>query len=129
MTAYLVRLKENAELVGLFVSPGPEDLWDYVDECCDPYACEFVALPPGGLYLHNAGAPTVPTIIADPDTNSMLVRTSPKGTPTGFRAPPSPSSGLASSTVDTENWSGSPLNRVTKSLRAPLLKYDKPDGK
>jgi hypothetical protein len=68
MHAYLVRLKENAELVGLFVSPNTRKLWDYVDECCSPVACEYVALPPGGLYLHKAGAATVPTTI-DPDSN------------------------------------------------------------
>lgn len=67
MTAYLVRLKNNAELVGLFVSPADDMLWEFVDECCDPYECEFVTLPPGGLYLHQAGAPTVPTLIPDPE--------------------------------------------------------------
>jgi len=67
MTAYLVRLKKNAELVGLFVSPTGDMLWEFIDECCDPYECEFVKLPPGSLYLHQAGAPTVPTLIPDPE--------------------------------------------------------------
>lgn len=67
MNAYLVRLKKNAELVGFFVSPSPDDLGTYVDECCNPYECEFVVLPLGGLYLHEAGAPTVPTLIPDPE--------------------------------------------------------------
>lgn len=67
MTAYLVRLKNSAELVGLFVSPRAEDLWYYIEECCDPNACEFVALPPGGMYLDQAGAATVPTLVPDPE--------------------------------------------------------------
>jgi hypothetical protein len=66
MTAYLVRLKKNAELVGLFVSPSDDMLWDFVDECCDPYECEFVRLPAGGVYLSEAGAPAVPTSIEFP---------------------------------------------------------------
>ena len=66
MNAYLVRLKKNAELVGLFVSPSDGMLWEFVDECCDPCECEFVKLPPGGLYLHDAGAPAVPTSIEYP---------------------------------------------------------------
>lgn len=66
MAAYLVRLKNNAELVGLFVSPTVDLLWEFVDECCDPSECEFVTLPSGGIYLDQAGAPTVPTKIEYP---------------------------------------------------------------
>ena len=66
MPAYLVRLKKNAELVGLFVSPTEDMLWEFVDECCDPYECEYVKLPPGGIYLDSAGAATVPTNIEYP---------------------------------------------------------------
>lgn len=67
MHAYIVRLRKNTELVGLFVSPSDEMLWEFVDECCDPGECEFVRLPAGGLYLHQAGAPKVPTLIRDPE--------------------------------------------------------------
>jgi hypothetical protein len=67
MRAYLVRLKKNAELVGLFVSPSVSELWNYVDECCPPDATEFLRLPPGGIYLPKAGAARIPTIIPDPD--------------------------------------------------------------
>ena len=65
MPAYLVRLAKNQELVGLFVSPDDQELAEYVDECCDPYSCEFAELPPGSFYFPEAGAPTVPTIISD----------------------------------------------------------------
>lgn len=68
MEAYLVRLKKNAELVGLFVSPSPAKLWDFVDECCPPADCEYLLLPPGGIYLHEAGASVVPTAI-DPESD------------------------------------------------------------
>lgn len=65
MPAYLVRLAANKELVGLFVSDDEDDLAEYVDECTDPYVCEFVELPPGSIHLPDAGAPLVPTIISD----------------------------------------------------------------
>ena len=71
MRAYLVRLKKNAELVGLFVSPSVNDLWNYVDECCPPFACEFLRLRPGGLYMDQAGAAKVPTVITDPEDDSL----------------------------------------------------------
>jgi hypothetical protein len=66
MPAYLVRLKKNSELVGLFVSPSDNMLWEFVDECCDPLECEFTKLPPGGIYLPGAGAPKLPTSIEYP---------------------------------------------------------------
>ena len=69
MSAFLVRLKKNAELVGIFVSPTVSQLWEFVDECCPPDATEFLRLPPGGIYLCEAGAPKVPTIIPDPEVD------------------------------------------------------------
>jgi hypothetical protein len=61
--AYLVRLKKNKEVVGLFVSPSSDNLWEFVDECCPPVDCEYLMLPPGGLYLSAAGAAAIPTAI------------------------------------------------------------------
>src|SRR5947209_332758 len=61
MQTYLVRLQSNQELVGLFVSPRMDQLWEFVDECCDPFICEFVRLPPGGIYQDHSGAARVPT--------------------------------------------------------------------
>lgn len=72
MNTYLVRLRKNAELVGLFVSPDDESLWEFVDECCDPDACEFLELPPGGIYLSNAGAAHVPANISDPENDASF---------------------------------------------------------
>jgi hypothetical protein len=57
MSAYFVRLKENKELVGLFVIPATSDLWWAVDECCDPYACEFIAIKYGGIIWDSQGTP------------------------------------------------------------------------
>lgn len=62
MPAYLVRLKENKEIVGIFVSADKESLSLFVDECCDPAACEYTKLGNGGLFLANRGAPAVPHI-------------------------------------------------------------------
>lgn len=72
MSAYLVRLKKNAELVGLFVSPTADMLWEFVDECTDPYECEFLKLPAGGVYLASAGAPRVPTRIEYPEDDQDI---------------------------------------------------------
>ena len=66
MNLYLVRLQDSAELVGLFLSPDVEALWRFVDECCDPFVCEYVELPPGGIYLDGSGAPRVPTVTRYP---------------------------------------------------------------
>lgn len=72
MNAYLVRLKKNAELVGLFVSASVDDLWNYVDECTDARECEFLELPPGGFYFPCAGAPLVPTLTCDPEVEQSF---------------------------------------------------------
>ena len=65
MTAYLVRLKTDRKLVGLFVAEDPKDLWTYVDEYCDVSACEYQDLFGGGMYYGKAGAPSVPTVRED----------------------------------------------------------------
>jgi len=73
MPTYLVRLKANRELVGLFDTADPKSLWDYVDECCDISDCEYVQLPRGGIYHESAGAPDVPTVFRDePGTGEKM---------------------------------------------------------
>jgi hypothetical protein len=72
MNTYLVRLKRNRELVGLFVSPNTEDLWDYVDECTESGECEYLELPPGGFHFPNAGAPRVPTLTSVPEVEESF---------------------------------------------------------
>lgn len=67
MGTYLVRLQSNAELVGIFVAPNVTDLALFIDECCDPGACEYVTLPPGSIYLPKAGASRVPMPWPDDD--------------------------------------------------------------
>lgn len=52
MKIYLVRLKENREAVGFFWALNLGELWDVIDEVCDPNACEyaqFTHLGPGGI--------------------------------------------------------------------------------
>ena len=61
MNTYLVRLKDDHELVGLFVSANDKSLWRVIDEVCDTDLCEFLELPAGAIYLPEAGAPSVPT--------------------------------------------------------------------
>jgi hypothetical protein len=73
MSAYLVRLKSNRELVGLFVSDSTDDLCLLIDECCDPSDCEYKPLPRGGIYYEKAGAPDISTIYRDePGTGEKM---------------------------------------------------------
>lgn len=72
MQAFLVRLKRNQELVGIFLTPTEDELWQYVDEATDVDACECLELPPGGFYFPHSGAPRVPTLICDPNDESSF---------------------------------------------------------
>ena len=72
MHTSLVRLKHNQELVGIFVSPSADDLWNYVDECTDVDACEYLELPPGGFYFPQAGVPRVPTLTCVPEVEESF---------------------------------------------------------
>jgi hypothetical protein len=72
MNTYLVRLKRDRELVGLFVSPSRKDLWDFVDECTESGECEYLELPPGGFYFPQAGAPVVPTLTCVPEVEDSF---------------------------------------------------------
>jgi ferredoxin-like protein FixX len=49
MSAYLVRLIQNRDIVGFFAADDFDDLVIAVDECTEVSACEFVELPPGGI--------------------------------------------------------------------------------
>ena len=57
MSAYLVRLEKNKEFAGLFVVPTFDHLWWAVDECCDPYACEFIHINYGGIMWPTKNTP------------------------------------------------------------------------
>lgn len=50
MRAFLVRVIETKDLVGIFVASSVLELADLVDECCDPHMCEYVSAKSGGLY-------------------------------------------------------------------------------
>lgn len=58
MNAYLVRLIENKELVGIFCCERAELDW-LVDECTEPDACEFASIGSGGI-MWEGRAPRVP---------------------------------------------------------------------
>lgn len=56
MSAYLVKLIDNNELVGLFVVDRLTDLGVAVDEICDPFACEFKPINRGAmLWMSQSG--------------------------------------------------------------------------
>ncbi|TCU52333.1 hypothetical protein EDF58_1156 [Novosphingobium sp. PhB57] len=45
---WIVRVKRNKVSVGIFACSS-DDLIHLVDEVCDPNACEFKSMPPGGF--------------------------------------------------------------------------------
>lgn len=49
MPAYVVRMIEEHDLVGLYFAETLEQLQDMVDEACNIDICEFAQLPPGGV--------------------------------------------------------------------------------
>lgn len=52
--AYLVRVIDSKEFVGIFWASSIAWLAALVDEVCDPGACEFKRLSDGGFYIHGA---------------------------------------------------------------------------
>lgn len=58
MGLYLVRLKENKELVGLF-GCHLDELQAVVDESSDPFLCEYITVTRGGIFWAAPGAVTV----------------------------------------------------------------------
>ena len=51
MLAAVVRFQESHELVGLFVYTSMSDFFWLVDECCDPYECEYLNIEYGGVFF------------------------------------------------------------------------------
>ena len=52
MTTALVRIKEDKQLVGIFTyqSKGVGELFNLVDQCTNPYGCEYIEINYGGVY-------------------------------------------------------------------------------
>jgi len=50
MRAYLVRIIETRDLVGIFVATSRFQLQMLVDECTDIDGCEYAPMPAGGIY-------------------------------------------------------------------------------
>jgi hypothetical protein len=50
MRAYVVRIIEDHDLVGIFVATNRFQLQMLVDECTDIDECDFAPLPAGGIY-------------------------------------------------------------------------------
>ncbi|MBZ9806950.1 hypothetical protein [Mesorhizobium sp. ESP-6-2] len=62
MNLFLVRRMESRELVGLIYCRRAEDLFDFVDECTDPYRCEYRVIDVAGSILWLGQAAQVPTL-------------------------------------------------------------------
>jgi hypothetical protein len=63
MTAFIVRLSDNKELVGLFWSKSIKGLGCAIDEFCDPYACEYKRIDNGGIYWSDKVSIKIPILI------------------------------------------------------------------
>jgi hypothetical protein len=63
MTAYIVRLSDNKELVGLFWSNSLRGLGWAIDECCNPYACEYKKVDDGGIFWSDKVPIKIPILI------------------------------------------------------------------
>lgn len=77
MTAYVVRVMNSQELVGLFSASNLTSLIELVDHVCDPGACEYARLRDGGMIFEGT-APVVPLVLirGDEDGNDPLLRPS-----------------------------------------------------
>ena len=52
LRVYFVRLKEEMQVVGLFLARDASELARIVDECCDAADCEYLVTDePGGVYV------------------------------------------------------------------------------
>lgn len=51
MTAYLVRMAADFQVVGIFTADDIEQLAYLVDQACPPSETEYLELPPGGFYV------------------------------------------------------------------------------
>lgn len=60
MSTYLVRIQNTKELVGLFWSENMNQLYDTIDEACDPAICEIKKLTFGGVFWGSQVPVTLP---------------------------------------------------------------------
>ena len=67
MPAYLVRLTDNKELVGIFWANSMKSLFWCIDEACDPYACEALKLQDSGLFYDRTIAIHLPIDVSKMD--------------------------------------------------------------
>lgn len=71
MNGYIVRLKDDGELVGFFVAGSIAHLRNSVDEACDPQFCEYKVIDSGGAaILWQEGG--TPVIQDDPEEDDNL---------------------------------------------------------
>lgn len=59
MTAYLVRVRETKEAVGIYNAFDSVGLFRAIDEHTDPFNCEYTVLPEGGIFFKGT-CPSIP---------------------------------------------------------------------
>ena len=74
MSAYLVRLINTHDLVGLYSASDLESLRNLVNECTDTYACEYREIVDGGVFWEGPAIPVpLPDACDDDDDAEELV--------------------------------------------------------
>jgi hypothetical protein len=53
MATALVRMRDDYQIVGIFTFTTLMELFWSIDECTDPYECEFIRIQHGGIYFPN----------------------------------------------------------------------------
>lgn len=82
MPAYLVRIIDSQDLVGIFFASNVTQLMVTVDECCDPGDCEYASLGVGGIMWTRPAIPVPIELPEDVDDASFEVDALPWGAAT-----------------------------------------------
>ena len=72
MSAYLVRVQNTHELVGIFWANNLVDLGWTIDEALDPSECEYKKLKFGGIYWGSSVDVTLPLKLSDDDESDPV---------------------------------------------------------
>lgn len=67
MPAYLVRIIDTHDLVGVFSADNIDQLIILIDECTEPDACEYTRMGPGGLMWESPAVPIPVKLPQDDD--------------------------------------------------------------
>jgi hypothetical protein len=75
MPVYVVRMKDDNEIVGIYSADNENDLAEFVDESVTPMECEYLVLPDGGFYL-DGGAQPIPRDVGEDEEVEFFAKSS-----------------------------------------------------